>query len=234
MEHLSNIELYYSEEGNFNGPIVSVYGDDFHHITRVMRHAAGDEIFITNGSGKIFACNIVEIGNRDLTAQIGKEYPYENEYANITFCLPKLKSSDRFEFALEKAVELGVVNFIIFNSVRTVSRGSRIERWNKIAVAAMKQSLRSYLPVLSEVKSLQEITSLGGELVAFEQNVSRSFSELKIDRGKNYYFIFGPEGGLDGNELGLFKDKQLFKLAGNRLRTETAVLKAASMLPSLF
>lgn len=234
MEHLSNIELYYSEPGNFADGSVIIRGDDFHHITRVMRHSAGDEIFVTNGEGKIFSCSISSTTGNELAAQVEKEYSFENKFGNITFCLPKLKSSDRFEFALEKAAELGVVNFMIFNSARTVAKGSKIERWNKIAVAAMKQSLRSYLPVISEVKGLIDIVSFGGELVAFEQNSSLNLTDLRINGKKNYYFIFGPEGGLDGNELSLFNDQQLFNLAGNRLRSETAVIKAASLLPALF
>ena len=230
LEHLSNIELYYSAPENFTENAVILRGDDFHHITRVMRHAEGDDIYVTNGLGSIYRGKITTIAKTEAISSIESEYKYENKHKNITFCFPKLKSSDRFEFALEKAIELGVTNFIVFGSQRSVSKGTKIERWNKIALAAMKQSLRSYLPVLTEIKSIAELSGIQGEVIIFEQNSNQKLDQLKIDENKNYYFVFGPEGGLAGDELKLFREKQIYNLAENRLRTETAIVKCASLL----
>jgi len=233
LEHLSNIELYFAKPEYFKENSVVIEGDDFHHITRVMRHSAGDEIYVTNGVGKIFRCEISSLNKNEVTAIVKEEYSYKNKYGKFTFCLPKLKSSDRFEFALEKTIELGISNFIVFNSTRTVSKGTKMQRWNKIAVAAMKQSLQSYLPVISEVDSLKELSELDGEIVVFEQNSKKHLSELSIDPAKNYYFVFGPEGGLDKLELDLFDGSEISNLAENRLRAETAVIKAAAILSTL-
>lgn len=230
--YLSNIELYYSEPQNFLANSVIIDGDDFYHIAKVMRHSAGDEIYVTNGCGKIFQSVISSIGKTNLTAFIKKEYSYKNKLADITFCIPKLKNPDRFEFALEKSVELGITNFIIFNSSRTVAKGAKLERWNKIALAAMKQSLRSYLPVISEVNSFSELLKLNDEVIFFEQNAENEISALNISQGKKYFFVFGPEGGFDQEELSLVNEDQIYNLAENRLRTETAVVKFASVLPS--
>jgi len=233
LEHLSNIELYFAKPEYFKENSVVIEGDNFHHITRVMRHSEGDEIYVTNGAGKIFRCEIFSLNKNEVTAIVREEYPYKNKYGNFTFCLPKLKSSDRFEFALEKAIELGISNFIVLNSSRTVSKGTKMQRWEKIAVAAMKQSLQSYLPVISEIDSLKELLKLDGEIVVFEQNSKKQLSELKIDPAKNYYFVFGPEGGLNNQELDLFAGREIINLADNRLRAETAVIKAASILSTL-
>ena len=227
---LSNIELYYSSPENFAGKSVILRGDDFHHITRVMRHTEGDEIYVTNGLGVIYRGKLTTIAKTEAISSIESEYKYENKFANITFCLPKLKSSDRFEFALEKAIELGVVNFMVFSSARTVTRGTKLERWNKIAIAAMKQSLRSYLPVLTEIKSIAQLPGKDCEIIVFEQNSNQKLDQLKIDGTKNYYFVFGPEGGLSEDELKLFPGKQIYNLAENRLRSETAIVKCASLL----
>ena len=75
---------------------------------------------------------------------------------NIFFCIPKLKYSDRFEFALEKCTELGITNFIIFDSERSIHKSDKKERWEKIVLSAMKQSLRSYLPNITVINSLIE------------------------------------------------------------------------------
>lgn len=228
-QHLSNIELYYSPVRISDNEII-VEGEDYKHIKKVMRHSEGEHIYITDGMGTISESRINIIGKDSLIAKPIKLFHYKNDKKNIFFCIPKLKYSDRFEFALEKCVELGVTNFIIFESRRTISKGERLERWNKILISAMKQSLRSYLPQITIVNSVKEILSLTGEKIVFEQNSSNVIKALKISPDVDYYFIFGPEGGLDINELKFINPDNIFNLAENRLRTETAIIKAASVL----
>lgn len=230
MEYLSNIELYYSETEKFSGNSVTINGDDFRHITKVMRHSTGDEIYVTNGGGKIFQSEISSVGKTDLTALVKKEYSYENKFRDITFCIPRLKNPDRFEFMIEKSVELGITNFLVFDSERAVAKTSRIQRWNKIALAAMKQSLRSYLPEIKEANSLKEVVKHKVEIILFEQNAEKNISSLKIVPGKKYFFIFGPEGGLGDEELKLVDKGHIYNLTENRLRTETAVAMCAAVL----
>ncbi len=170
------------------------------------------------------------INKNSLTAIVEDTMEYENKFSNITFCIPKLKSHDRFEFALEKCVELGITNFIIFDSERTVSKGNKVERWNKILISAMKQSLRSYLPHLSILNSIEEIKKQTGNKIVFEQTSNNNFKDLKISPNEKYFFIFGPEGGLSENELNQFNEDEKYKLASNRLRTETAIVKCAALL----
>jgi 16S rRNA (uracil1498-N3)-methyltransferase len=217
---------------NFSKDKIILSGDEFHHAVKVMRHHSGDEIYVTNGEGKIFNGNINEILKDSLIIAVKKEFVYENKFANIVFCLPKLKSPERFEFALEKCTELGITNFIIFESERTVSRSSKLERWQKIALSAMKQSLQSFLPVISIAGSINEIKDLEGKRIVFEQDTKNIFyGQTKNWKGK-YYFLFGPEGGLSPKELSLFNEDELYKLADNRLRSETSIVKCASLITS--
>lgn len=230
MEYLSNIELYYTLPENCTDTEILINGEECSHILKVMRHNIDDELFVTNGAGQIFRGIIKNINGNRITVPVNKIYQYKNELANITFCIPKLRSTDRFEFALEKCVELGITNFIVFESERTISRNLKIDRWNKILIAAMKQSLRSFLPSLSTVNSFQELINLKGEKLIFDQNAGNKFTELKNNLNKNYYFIFGPEGGFSSAELNFVSNQNLYKLAENRLRTETAIIKCASIL----
>jgi 16S rRNA (uracil1498-N3)-methyltransferase len=226
--YFSNIELYYSPLGVIDNDLL-VQGEDFNHIIKVMRHSVGDNIFITDGKGNIFEAAIKEVDKSFLSAKVLNSFHYKNKTINSFFCIPKLKNPDRFEFALEKCVELGITNFIIFESNRSVSKGDRLERWNKILISAMKQSLRCYLPEIEVVNSLSEIFNAEGEKIGFEQNTPKKINSLKISHDINYYFIFGPEGGLDKEELDLFNPENLYNLAENRLRTETAIIKVASL-----
>ena len=230
LEYLSNIELYYTSPGNCKEDFIIIDGEEFKHIVKVMRHSAGDEVYVTNGAGQIFNGCIKDISKDYLTISINKIFNYENNLSGITFCIPKLKNPERFEFALEKSTEMGITNFIVYDAERSISKSAKIERWNKIILSAMKQSLRSFLPVISTSNSLKEICKLNGEKIIFEQNAEKSFIKFEVREGKKYYFIFGPEGGLTSKELGLFDKNKFHKLAENRLRTETAVVKCAALL----
>lgn len=229
-DFLSNVELYYTPAAGVHENTLVIRGEEHEHITRVMRHSVGDELYVTNGEGRIFLCGIEEIRKDELTCEISSERIYENRLKNIFFCLAKLKSQDRFEFALEKSVELGVTNFIVFDSVRSVPKGGKTERWQKVLTSSMKQSLRSYLPKVTTQPSLSGVMKLPGEKIVFEQEAKLSFRNFRAREDRSYYFIFGPEGGLDKKELAMFSEETSYFLTENRLRSETAVVTAASIL----
>lgn len=228
MKYLSGVELYYASPEMIKENKVRITGDDYKHIVKVMRHFEGDEIYITNGNGKIFLSIIGEINRDSLTSTIKKIYDYENKYSGIFFCIPKLRNNERLEFALEKCTELGITNFIIFDSERTIHKSYKKERLRRILLAAMKQSLRCYLPRINIMNSVHEILEFDGIKILFEQNSEKKIPELKINPGNKYYFIFGPEGGFTEEERNLFYEK--YNLAENRLRTETAIIKCASFI----
>ncbi|MDP4116899.1 MAG: RsmE family RNA methyltransferase [Bacteroidota bacterium] len=227
LEFLSNKELYYSSLINNNQIIIA--DEDFKHAAKVMRHVVGDQLFVTDGTGNIYETIITEIKKDCILSDIGQQYSFKNKYKNLFFCIPKLKSPERFEFALEKCTELGITNFIIFNADHSVAKGDKIERWQKIVLAAMKQSLNCYLPQIIPINRLNNLSE-GGIKVIFEQNSNNSFLDFSNIEGNDYYFIFGPEGGLSKKEIEIFDNSVIYNLAENRLRAETAIIKTASML----
>ena len=226
--HLSNIELYYSSQEKLSANKIIIEGEEFKHAVQVMRNSVGGTIYITNGCGSIFRCEIVSIKKNKLQAEVKDEIIKKNAFENIFFCMPKLKNPDRLKFAIEKCVELGITNFILFDSERTISKSSNIQRWEKIALAAMKQSLHAFLPEI-KLNSIREISKLTGEKILFDQNAHEKFIFTNNSRD-NYYFIFGPEGGLTEKEINLFTKPKIFSLGEYRLRSETAVIKCASQL----
>ncbi len=227
---LSNIELYYSDAKHIEGNQFKIEGEEYKHILKVMRHREGDEIYVTDGQGKIYTGNISGINKEYIIISIKDILSYEKRFSNITFCIPKLKNSQRFEFALEKCTELGITNFIIYDAEHSVSKGNKITRWHRIVLSAMKQSLLSFLPRIEVINSLNEIKLLQGEKIIFEQTSEIQFNSSNLNENDHFYFIFGPEGGLSREEVELFKDNRMYCLTKNRLRTETAVIKCASLL----
>lgn len=231
---LTDIELYYSSSKNIVNGIVKLDGQEAHHAMNVMRHQIDDELFITDGKGKIYKSIVNNLSKRELTAEITEIETFNEKFPNIVFCLPRLKNNDRFEFGLEKCVELGITNFIIFTAERSIAKGEKLERWNKIALSAMKQSLHAILPIIKYSENAKKILSEEGEFVIFDQKGKSRFTD-KIEAfssniSKKYYLIFGPEGGLSNNEIDQFESRIELQLTVNRLRAETAVITAASIL----
>jgi len=227
---LSNIELYYAPPAALSGNNLIIEGDEFAHLSKVMRHRVGEKLFVTDGCGKIYTTEIQTIEKTFAEVEITGTQASENHFENIFFCIPKLKNPERFEFALEKCVELGITNFIIFESERTVAKSNKIERWEKILLSAMKQSLRSFLPKIVNVTSFTELVTYEGKKIVFEQNAEKELSAFQPGAKEYYYFIFGPEGGLSDTELKSVDESHLFRLTKNRLRSETAVMVAAAQL----
>jgi len=228
--YFSNIELYFSEPENLSAEVIKIQKDDFKHLIKVMRHKMGDRIYITNGCGKIFETSITRFTTVNAEANVKRLFEYKNEFENIFFCIPKLKNSDRFEFILEKCTELGITNFIVFNADKAMPLGNKPERWNKILLAAMKQSLRAFLPKIFYAESLDEIIKKRGTKFVFDQNAANEFNRTYLNNSGNSYFVFGPEGGLSEKELSLFEESSKYNIAHNRLRTETAIIKCAALL----
>ncbi len=236
LEHtfLSEVELYFSLPENVSNDSVIITDDEALHISKVMRHKIGEEIYTTNGIGNIFKTHITSIDKREIRCEIIETFSYKKDFPNYIFCIPKLRKPDRFEFALEKCIELGITEFIIYEAERSISKGEKMVRWNKIALGAVKQSLRSFIPNIKFCKNLKEIYQLPGEKIIFEQKGIPFKKGLPSnEHQENVYFIFGPEGGITANEFELFSENTRLKLTENRLRTETAVITAASLLTSL-
>ena len=242
-DFLSDVELYFSNLAAM-GNKFKIEGEEKHHIIDVMRHSVGDNLYITDGKGSIFYCKIANVDKKFVEAEILETKFYENTFSHIIFCIPRLKSAERFEFALEKCVELGVTNFIVFESARAIAKGEKLERWQKILLSAMKQSLRSWLPKIRYAKNFNELISMKGQKIIFDQSAIQSFNEYLSTYNNSLttdkYLIFGPEGGLTEEELEALSaegrgqsDINKVKLTENRLRSETAIISAAMLLSTL-
>lgn len=235
----SNVEFYYTLPEFISENNLSIIGDEFNHITKVMRHKVKDEIFVTNGEGLIYRTLIVKISNDKIECEIKEIYKQENIFEKTYFCIPILKNPNRLEFAIEKSIELGITNFLIFDADKSYKKNVNFNRINKISISAMKQSLHSFKPNLIKLESLSDINS-SNNIIIFDQNAAKTLKNFvytdlnkEVIQKNNYYFIFGPEGGLTSQELNLFNQSINLKITDNRLRSETAIVTAASLICSV-
>jgi 16S rRNA (uracil1498-N3)-methyltransferase len=231
LAHLSNIELYYTTSEFIESDRLILTGDEFHHSVNVMRNSVDDKIFVTDGKGTIYTSKITSVSANHLSANIIERRVFENKANNICFCIPMLKNPDRLKFAIEKCVELGITNFILYSSRYTISKKLKPEKFQKTVLAAMKQSLRAFLPQITSA-SFNEIIQSDGVKILFDQNAKIAF-DGKVNPNKPTYYLFGPEGGFDRNEVESVGQENRFSLSSNRLRSETAIIKCASLLKLL-
>lgn len=217
---------------------ITISGEEHFHLFRVLRMRRGEKILVTDGRGLTFKCEIERITNSETHARVINHEMWLNasrrEYA---IAISFLSQMVRLEFALEKCTELGAREFTLFSSNRCERRTVRIDRLNKIVRSAVKQSLQSYIPVIS----------IANDLVSLEQMTRKYELRFVLDAGaeerldeqlkcvpvhQSVIAVIGPEGGLSEGEVDFFV-KAGFKcmsLGNSRLRSETAAIKASSLL----
>ena len=158
------------------------------------------------------------------------ELKFKNNMANFTFLIPNLHNKDRMRFAVEKLVELGFTNITIYNSSRTLAKGFNYNKWKKVLVASIKQSLRAHLPNIEFCDNILNYT--GENICVFEQQSKKHISDFikQIDKNRKYTFLLGPEGGLAEGEIKALSPIAILNLNDYRLRSETAIISVASIV----
>lgn len=209
--------------------------EESRHATKVLRKKAGDTIHVTDGKGALYICRISD-PKPDKCAFIVDSTEREKEKTfRIHIAIAPTKNADRIEWFVEKAVEIGIdeVSFVdCDNSERT---SIKLERIEKIAVSAMKQSLKFSLPKINSVRQLREFisgTGSGKNYIAYvDQNNPDELSKVAA-RNDHYTVLIGPEGDFSPAELELALKHGFIKVAlgPSRLRTETAGMAACHTL----
>ncbi|MFN8334160.1 MAG: 16S rRNA (uracil(1498)-N(3))-methyltransferase [Cyclobacteriaceae bacterium] len=209
--------------------------EESRHATKVLRKKAGDTIHVTDGKGALYICRITD-PRPDKCAFVVDSTEREKEKTfRIHIAIAPTKNADRIEWFVEKAIEIGIdeISFVeCDNSERT---SIKLERIEKIAVSAMKQSLKFTLPKINSVRQLQEFISGSGsgkKYIAYvDQNNPDELSKVAT-RNENYTVLIGPEGDFSPAELELALKHGFTKVAlgPSRLRTETAGMVACHTL----
>lgn len=207
---------------------------DSQHCCRVLRMQAGDCIEIVDGCGSLYRCRIVSAHSKHTEVEIIErcDLPTVWNY-NITVAVAPTKHLDRMEWLVEKLVEIGVNRIVPIRCMRSERKEIKTERLEKIAVSAMKQSLKAVLPCIDEMMSLSSfIASVKGEdqrFVAYcDDWVERKLLAREYKPGSSVAVLIGPEGDFAPEEIKMTLDSGFVPvtLGDNRLRTETAALVA--------
>lgn len=212
---------------------LSLTPEDSAHCARVLRKTAGDEIEVADGRGTRHHCVITLCSQKKVEVEIKEsEYIPKNWTGRIELWVAPTKNMDRMEWLVEKAVEIGVDRIVPLICSRSGRKIIKTDRLEKKAVSAMKQSLKTILPEISEAHTFSEMLAEpfeGRTVMGYcnDETERKSFaSEYK--RGENIRILIGPEGDFTPEEVSdAIKGGVMPVTFGiERLRTETAALAA--------
>lgn len=217
-------------------PVQHLSEDDSRHAVKTLRLGIGDTIYVTDGRGTRTEARITKADARQCAFRVVGEEQTPARPFSVRICVAPTKNLDRIEWFVEKAVELGIERISFFFGQHSERRVLKLDRLEKIAVAAMKQSLQSWLPQLDDavpfpqlLKSVDEPQKFIGHLPEGEPT-AHLFRQAAINGG--YAVLIGPEGDFSPTELEQAQEAGFrpVTLGPNRLRTETAALSACQIL----
>lgn len=235
---------FFIEDLQASDTFVLIEGSDVNHIRNVLRMKTGEEIHISSRSGKGWLCQIAELSDTWVRADILWCDEDTTELPSRIFLFQGLPKSDKMELIIQKAVELGVFEIIPVAMKHCVVKldpkkaSSKTVRWQSIAKSAAKQSKRNLIPEVKQPISYKEAISYAKELdirlVAYENERGMQETRRAVEAvrpGDTIGIFIGPEGGFAPEEIELVKeDMQLISLGKRILRTETAGFTALAIL----
>ena len=212
------------------------------HLGRVLRARVGDHIALFNGDGREFAATVLTVSKREVRVDIGEAATPRTEslvYTKLGLCLSK---GDRFDWAIQKATELGVGAIAPLYSERVDfsipqdRMEKRIAHWQQIAISACEQCGRVKVPSVTPPQSLVSwVDNVSAEqkwVLHCADDTSASASAVTHGGPRDAALLAGPEGGLTDQEFAAASTEgfQLLQLGPRVLRTETAPATALSVL----
>ena len=224
---------------------------DVHHITHVLRKGVGDSLTVCDGRGMDYTCVILEItpGEDRVVAKVESTQHSDTEPTTKITLFQSMPKADKMEFVLQKGIEVGISSFQPFFSERSLihldtgKAKQKVERWNKIAEAAAKQSGRGLVPPVYEVATFKEAVKKLEEfdlnLLCYEDARKTSLKTILRETEQKLGHVpasvsvwIGPEGGFAPSEVDLLTKlgAKLCGLGPRILRTETAGMTAASLI----
>lgn len=206
-------------------------GDFINQLKNVLRLGAGDKIILCDGESNEAVAEIVNLNKELAELKILESYKNENEPENYVVLYCPILKKENFEWAVQKAVEIGVKEITPIITTRTVKLGFNYERLNKIIKEASEQSGRGILPKLNEAIDFEKAVAEAknkNEINLFF-NIGESPLGNQASKFNKIGIFVGPEGGWTEEEIKTARSAD-FAFAGlgkTTLRAETATITAS-------
>ncbi|NLY42543.1 MAG: 16S rRNA (uracil(1498)-N(3))-methyltransferase [Clostridiaceae bacterium] len=236
---------FFVSPGNIRGDRILVQGEDVNHIVRVLRMKVGDQLTLCDGEGRDYTVCIDEIGKEEVNTKILDCRDSLTEPPVNVILFQGIPKAAKMEYIIQKTTELGISRVVPVVTRRTVvkleegrNEKNKINRWQKIAREAAKQSNRGRIPHISYPVSFDDAIKEGSSLdmciMAYEGEQNKSIKSCLVP-GMHYRSIgifIGPEGGFDAEEVSKAQEEgiNIVSLGPRILRTETAGLAVLSII----
>lgn len=211
--------------------------DTSRHVVQVLRMKEGEQLNLTDGTGTLLTAEISASHKKHCSVRVINSLLTTHYSRKITIAISLLKNSNRFEWFLEKATEIGVSEIIPIICERTEKQKFRHDRMKGICVSAMLQSQQCWLPVLHEPVQFDDLIMRRFDdyqkLIAHcIDEKKETLTHLQISKPPNQLILIGPEGDFTKQEIELALKHNFIpvSLGETRLRTETAGVVAATLL----
>lgn len=239
------MQKFFVEENQIKNDKIYIEGQDVKHISNVLRLDKKEKIQICNKNTlENYVAEIEEIQKEKIITNIVEKLQTTVE-SNVEIHLyQSLPKADKMELIIQKTTELGIYKITPVDMIRCVVKldekdaKKKIERWQKIAEGAAKQSKRDIIPKIENKLKLKEVANKIKEydifIVAYEEEIAKTLKQvLKELKNKDDYkigILIGPEGGIDLKEIEILKENgAIITTLGKRiLRTETAPIAMVS------
>lgn len=239
---------FFIRENQIEENRVQIIGEDVNHIKNVLRLKNDDNIQVCNlDTKKTYITKIIEIQPNSIITEILEECTYTTESNISLHIFQGLPKQEKMEQIIQKATEIGVSDITPIKMERCVVKldektaSKKIERWQKIAEVAAKQSKRDKIPTIHSCINLKNLYEILKKydivIVAYEEekqvNIKQVLKDAKQNNSKEIALIIGPEGGIAKEEiefLNTISNVKIVTLGKRILRTETAPLVLVSCI----
>lgn len=231
---------FFADKSQISNDFITLTDEDFRHI-RSLRLKESESFIVCDGNGTDYICRLKGAGNKVF---IDNSFPTNGEPKLICRIYAAYSKSDRMEYVVQKAVELGIHDIILFPSERCVVKYDRkslekkLPRWQKISLEAAKQCSRGIIPIVRAVDSyeaaIDEAAKADVPLYCYELEESLGLRDaLSLsDEFNTVSIVTGPEGGFQPEETqyALTKGMRVITLGPRILRCETAPVAALAAI----
>lgn len=224
------MNVFYLPEAQIGN--VSFPEEESKHIVKVLRMREGDRFCVTDGKGSLYDAELIDSHPKRAVANLSNQREgYDNKKFKLSIAIAPTKLNERTEWFLEKATEIGIDEVKLFASYHSERRIANVDRYKKIVIAAMKQSVKSKMPEIKEIQPFDKLVKQdfdGQKFIAWiDDDVTEQLCDL-YQKGSNALVLIGPEGDFSKEEVELAKEYGFIPVSlGNaRLRTETAAVVA--------
>lgn len=236
---------FYALPGAFNltNQTVTLAADETRHLRDVLRLKTGDEVYVFDGMGCEFRCEVVNTTRdaAELRIETQVEPAKPESQLDLNLCVALLKG-EKFDLVVQKATELGVrtvtpliTRYADIHLRDQADAAKRVARWQRIALEAAKQSGRAFVPEIGLPVGFENMLRNEGVGVMFSERGGESLGSLDI-APRVVTALVGSEGGWSDEEIesARARDFHVITFGGRVLRAETAAITVTALLQYLW